>query len=61
MSTSGLMAAIERKTFADVRRSPDGGRGVEGVFARDASYWNPFEDELRGALAGAVPEAARLS
>jgi len=61
VSTSGLMAAIERKTFADVRRSPDGGRGVEGVFARDASYWNPFDDELRGALAGAVQEAARLS
>jgi beta-lysine 5,6-aminomutase alpha subunit len=40
----GLMPAIETKTFADVARLRDGGRGVEGVFARNAAYWNPFED-----------------
>ncbi|MBD5635844.1 MAG: D-lysine 5,6-aminomutase subunit alpha [Candidatus Eremiobacteraeota bacterium] len=46
VSAAGLMASIERKTFADVKRSPDGGRGFDGVFARDASYWNPFADAL---------------
>jgi beta-lysine 5,6-aminomutase alpha subunit len=46
VSEAGLMASIERKTFADVKRSPDGGRGFDGVFARAADYWNPFEDAL---------------
>jgi beta-lysine 5,6-aminomutase alpha subunit len=47
----GLMAAIEDGTFADVRRSRDGGRGFDGVFRKDERYWNPFE-EVR------APEAA---
>ena len=42
----GLMRAIEERCFADVSRSADGGRGVDGVFARAAGYWNPFEDAL---------------
>jgi beta-lysine 5,6-aminomutase alpha subunit len=46
----GLMAAIEEGTFADVKRPRDGGRGYDGVFAKDPAYWNPFD----GALA---PEA----
>jgi beta-lysine 5,6-aminomutase alpha subunit len=51
---TGLMAAIERKTFADVKRSPEGGRGFDGVFERDASYWNPFADALEPQAAGAA-------
>jgi beta-lysine 5,6-aminomutase alpha subunit len=48
----GLMASIEAKAFADVKRSPEGGRGFDGVFARGAGYWNPFEEELaRAAVA----------
>ena len=42
----GLMPSIEAGVFADVRRSPDGGRGFEGVFARGTRYWNPFEEAL---------------
>ncbi|MGH7736887.1 MAG: lysine 5,6-aminomutase subunit alpha TIM-barrel domain-containing protein [Candidatus Tyrphobacter sp.] len=42
----GLTAAIEAATFADVSRSPNGGRGLEGVFERAAGYWNPFEEAL---------------
>ena len=42
----GLMQAIQERNFADVSRPPDGGRGFDGVFARDAAYWNPFEDAL---------------
>ena len=45
----GLMHAIEARFFADVSRPPDGGRGFDGVFARGADYWNPFEDALRAA------------
>jgi beta-lysine 5,6-aminomutase alpha subunit len=50
----GLMTAIERKTFADVKRLPDGGRGFEGVFERAPSYWNPFADALEPQTAGAA-------
>jgi len=47
----GLMHAIEARSFADVSRPPDGGRGFDGVFARSADYWNPFEEALRQAHA----------
>jgi beta-lysine 5,6-aminomutase alpha subunit len=43
----GLMESIAAKTFADVSRPPDGGRGFEGVLAKSPAYWNPFEDVLR--------------
>ncbi len=43
----GLMHAIEAATFADVSRTPEGGRGFDGVFARSADYYNPFEGPLR--------------
>ena len=42
----GLMSAIEAGTFADVKRPRDGGRGYDGVFAKDAAYWNPFAEAL---------------
>jgi beta-lysine 5,6-aminomutase alpha subunit len=44
----GLMSAIEAGTFADVRRPRDGGRGYDGVFAKDPAYWNPFAEALAG-------------
>jgi beta-lysine 5,6-aminomutase alpha subunit len=47
VASMGLMAAIDAALFADVKRSPDGGRGFEGVFSRAADYVNPFEDALR--------------
>jgi beta-lysine 5,6-aminomutase alpha subunit len=43
----GLMTAIEMAVFADVSRSPEGGRGFDGVFLRAADYFNPFEEALR--------------
>jgi len=42
----GLMESIEAKAFADVSRTPHGGRGFDGVFARGERYWNPFEEAL---------------
>jgi beta-lysine 5,6-aminomutase alpha subunit len=50
VATMGLMHAIEAAIFADVSRSPDGGRGFDGVFERAANYWNPFE--MAGVKAG---------
>jgi beta-lysine 5,6-aminomutase alpha subunit len=51
VAETGLMRAIESATFADVSRTPDGGRGFEGVFARADDYFNPFEEALRFAVA----------
>jgi beta-lysine 5,6-aminomutase alpha subunit len=47
----GLMQAIEDGAFADVRRPRDGGRGLDGVFAKHPEYWNPFADALAGDTA----------
>jgi beta-lysine 5,6-aminomutase alpha subunit len=51
VSEAGLMASIDAKVFADVKRSPDGGRGFDGVFAKAPNYWNPFADALSPAVA----------
>jgi beta-lysine 5,6-aminomutase alpha subunit len=47
VAAQGLMAAIEARAFADVSRTPGGGRGFDGVFERSEEYWNPFADALR--------------
>jgi beta-lysine 5,6-aminomutase alpha subunit len=47
VAAMGLMKAIESASFADVSRTPDGGRGFEGVFARANDYYNPFEEALK--------------
>jgi beta-lysine 5,6-aminomutase alpha subunit len=46
VAATGLMAAIDAKVFADVKRSPDGGRGFDGVFEKAPGYWNPFAEAL---------------
>lgn len=38
----GLMEALAKGWFADIARSPDGGKGLDGVLARDEDYLNPF-------------------
>lgn len=38
----GLMEAIGRGMFADIRRSPGGGKGLDGVIKKDPDYLNPF-------------------
>ena len=50
VADAGLMASIEARAFADVSRSPSGGRGLEGVFERAPEYWNPFEAALSRAV-----------
>jgi len=42
----GLFQALEVGLFADIKRSPEGGRGLEGVIRRNDSYFNPFYEEL---------------
>jgi len=50
VAARGLMESIEGKVFADVARSPNGGRGFDGVFEKAADYWNPFADALAGTV-----------
>jgi len=50
VAARGLMESIEGKAFADVARSPNGGRGFDGVFEKAADYWNPFADALAGTV-----------
>ena len=42
----GLFQALEAGLFADIKRSPEGGRGLEGVIRRNDRYFNPFYEEL---------------
>ena len=42
----GLFQALEVGLFADIKRSPVGGRGLEGGNRRNDTYFNPFYEEL---------------
>lgn len=46
----GLFKAIEEKAFAEVTRTPTGGKGYDGVFRKEAGYLNPFFDLLKEAI-----------
>jgi len=46
MDTLGLFQGLEVGLFADIKRSPDGGRGLEGVIKRNEWYFNPFYEQL---------------
>jgi beta-lysine 5,6-aminomutase alpha subunit len=39
----GLLGALERGMFADIKRPPDGGKGARGVIEKSPDYFNPFE------------------
>ena len=43
-----LLAAIADGTFGLMKRPPGGGRGLEGVARKSASYYNPASDILEG-------------
>jgi beta-lysine 5,6-aminomutase alpha subunit len=42
----GLVKAIEEGRFADISRSVDGGKGLDGVFEKGPEYSNPVMDRL---------------
>ncbi len=42
----GLFSALQSGLFADIKRSLEGGRGLEGVIKRNDRYFNPFYEEL---------------
>jgi beta-lysine 5,6-aminomutase alpha subunit len=42
----GLFKGLEAGLFAEIKRFPEGGRGLEGVIKRNERYVNPFYEEL---------------
>ncbi len=47
---TGLFKAIESGMFADVKRAPDAGKGLDGVFEKEDGYYNPVETYLKKRL-----------
>lgn len=50
IGAAGLQNALQRGLFADISRSPQGGRGLDGVALRSADYWDPCEALLEQEL-----------
>lgn len=46
----GLMEAMEKGEFADIKRPRDMGKGLDGLVAKGPEYWNPFETYLEREL-----------
>jgi beta-lysine 5,6-aminomutase alpha subunit len=44
----GMVAAIGRGRFGDVKRAETGGKGLDGVLEKSADYFNPFLDLMEG-------------
>ena len=44
----GLPAAIAKGTFADISRTREGGKGLDGVVEKSADYYNPFPALMLG-------------
>lgn len=44
----GLFKTIEEGKFGGVKRSPSGGKGLEGVAEKDSGYFNPFIELMLG-------------
>lgn len=42
-----LFNALEKGIFADIKRPKDGGKGLNGVFEKDAYYYNPFIELMK--------------
>jgi len=46
----GLMDAMEKGEFADIKRPRDMGKGLDGLVKKGPEYWNPFEAFLKAEL-----------
>ena len=47
-ANDGMMAAIGKARFGDTARTPEGGKGLDGVVQRGPDYFNPFLEILEG-------------
>lgn len=44
----GIFKTLEQGIFAGIKRPVDGGKGLNGVFEKDAKYFNPFIELMLG-------------
>ena len=49
----GLAAAIGKGTFAEISRTPEGGKGLDGVIRKADNYYNPFPQLMLNETCGA--------
>ncbi len=54
----GLPAAIGKGIFAEISRTPTGGKGLDGVIAKSADYYNPFPALMLEGFSGSEPKFA---
>ncbi len=60
VAADGMMAAIGKARFGDTARTPEGGKGLDGVVPRDPDYFNPLLEILEQETGGRPePAAAR--
>ncbi|NLO12329.1 MAG: D-lysine 5,6-aminomutase subunit alpha [Candidatus Cloacimonetes bacterium] len=50
VAADGLFSAMAKGEFADIKRPDDGGKGLDGVFAKDEDYYNPFRERMMKEL-----------
>nr|MDK2850308.1 beta-lysine 5,6-aminomutase alpha subunit [Candidatus Cloacimonadota bacterium] len=50
VASEGLFSAMAAGEFADIKRPENGGKGLDGVFEKDADYFNPFMDKMKQEL-----------
>ncbi len=50
VAEEGLLSAMARGEFADIKRPENGGKGLDGVFRRDGGYFNPFLGKMKQEL-----------
>ena len=46
----GLLIAMAKGEFAEIKRPENGGKGLDGVFRKDASYFNPFLTKMKSEM-----------
>ncbi len=50
VAEEGLLIAMSKGEFADIKRHENSGKGYDGVFRKEAGYLNPFMDKIKMEL-----------
>lgn len=51
VAREGLFSAMAKGEFADIKRTENGGKGLDGVIMKDKDYYNPFLEIMKQELA----------
>jgi beta-lysine 5,6-aminomutase alpha subunit len=50
VAEDGLLTAMAKGEFAEIKRPENAGKGLDGVFMRDSDYFNPFMEAMKQEL-----------